>query len=57
MRDLLAIGVAFLTIGLITWSFRVNPDTGSHMRTVQPLSHDPALTLVSERSLYMRTER
>jgi hypothetical protein len=35
-RDLLAIGVAFLTIGLVTWSFRVNRTQDRIIRTVQP---------------------
>jgi hypothetical protein len=56
-RDLLAICVALLTIGLVIWSIWGNPDAGPHTRTVRALSHDPALTLVTERSSYMRTER
>ena len=56
-RDLLAIGVAILTVGLVSWSFWGNPGAGSHVRTIPPVTHDPALTLVTERSPYMRTER
>jgi hypothetical protein len=56
-RDLLAIGVAILTVGLVSWSFWGNPGAGSHVRTILTVTHDPALTLVTERSPYMRTER
>jgi hypothetical protein len=56
-RDLLAICVALLTIGLVTWSIWGNPDAGSHTHTIRALSHDPTLTLVTERSSFMRTER
>jgi hypothetical protein len=56
-RDLLAICVGMLAVGVMTWSFLGNPRGTSRMHSVQMLDKDPNVKLVSERSPFMRTER
>jgi hypothetical protein len=58
-KDILAICVGMLVVGVGVWSFRGNSQSTMSAKTdaVRILADDPALKLVSEKSDYMRTER
>jgi len=56
-RDLLIICGGLFAVGLVFWAFWGNPQNGPRLHTAQSLQAEPDLTLISERSPYMRTER
>ena len=58
-KDIFAICVGMLAVGLGVWSFWGNLQNAKPAKTqvVRTLADDPALKLVSEKSSYMRTER
>jgi hypothetical protein len=58
-RDILIMSGATVALGFIGWAFWGNPPMSADPRlpTARSFNLDPDLTLVSEQSPYMRSER